>query len=405
MSLLVILLPPAASDPWGYATSSDGQRLGRAGQATLDLLPRAGRGVDVVAVVPARLLSWHCVTLPRGTGARSPRLQAVLAGLLEDGLLQEPDQLHFALGPEPTADGRHWVATCSRPWLAQQLRALEAAGRAPGRIVPAIWPHAGSGRVMAVGQPDDAWLLASGSAVAQGALALPLTPQALTLLQPQDPATGTALEFVAEPAVAAAAEQWLGPQVALLAPGQRLLEASQSPWNLAQGGFARGGAAGLAKRLGRGWRALLHAPQWRPLRWGLLLLLLVQLAGLNLWQRQVRGDLAARRAQVSALLTQSFPQVRVVVDAPVQMEREVAALRRRTGAMAAGDLEPMLDALARAGEPGIPASLEFTPGQLRLDGLAQPEQAVTDWGARLSPLGYTLQADGSALVLHPGTTP
>lgn len=407
MSLLAILLPPVASDPYVYATSSDRQRPGPSGQATLDLLPRAGRGVDVVAVVPAHMLSWHKALLPRGTGIRSPRLHAVLAGLLEDRLLQDPEQLHFALGPEPAADGRRWIATCSRPWLAEQLQALDRAGRQATRIVPAIWPQDGPQRVMVVGQPGDAWLLASGSAVAGGVLTLPLTPQALALVQQQDAGAADAtLELMAEPAVAAAAEQLLGAPVALLAPARHLLDASQSPWNLAQGTFARGGAAGLAKRLGRGWRALLHAPPWRPLRWGLVLLLLVQLAGLNLWRLQTRADLAARRAQVNSALTRAFPRVQVVVDAPVQMEREVAALRRQTGAMAASDLEPMLDALAQAGDKGlIPASLEFTPGQLRLEGLALPAQAIEELQAGLRPHGYALQADGSTLVLRPEATP
>ncbi|MCK9516277.1 MAG: type II secretion system protein GspL [Ottowia sp.] len=409
MSLLVILLPAVASGHYLYTTSSDGQRPGQTGQATLDLLPRAGRGVEVVAVVPARLLSWHKALLPRGTRARSPRLHAILAGLLEDGLLQDPQDVHFALGPEPAADGRQWIATCSRTWLAAQLQALAQVGRPAARIAPAIWPHAGATQATVVGQPGDAWLLASGQAIANGALALPLTPQALMLVQPPDTgseAAGSAPRLAAEPAVAEAAEQLLGAAVALVAPAQRLLDASQSPWNLAQGAFSRGGAAGLAKRLARGWRHLLHAPQWRPLRWGLVLLVVVQLLGLNLWRQQVRADLAARRAQIDAALTRSFPQVPVVVDAPVQMEREVAVLRRQTGALSAGDLEPMLDALAQAQDASlVPAALEFTPGQLRLDGVQLRAQAVADLQARLRQQGYALQASDTTLTLRLETVP
>jgi general secretion pathway protein N len=47
-------------------------------------------------------------------------------------------------------------------------------------------------------------------------------------------------------------------------------------------------------------------------------------------------------------LRATFPQVRVIVDAPVQMEREVAALRQQTGTPSTRDLDALLAALAAA---------------------------------------------------------
>ena len=85
MSLLVLALPPGPPGPSGsyaFATSHDGQTLAAHGGAAAALLPPAGRGVEVVAVVPAAQLSWHRVDLPRGVGPRSPRLRATLAGLV-----------------------------------------------------------------------------------------------------------------------------------------------------------------------------------------------------------------------------------------------------------------------------------------------------------------------------------
>lgn len=410
MSQLIVLLPHQAADPYAFVTSTDGQRPGRAGHTSAELLPAGGRGVDVVAVVPASRLSWHPATLPRGLGPRSPRLHTVLSGLLEEQLLQDPGTLHLALAPEPAPDGRWWVAACDRHWLAEQLQALETAGRAAARVVPELAPRAGPPLVLATGQPEDAWLLASGGRV-EGVLALPLSAAALALLPSALPATDEATEappwtLQAEPAVVATSEQLLGRPVALLAPAQRLLAAAQSPWNLAQGPFARGGAAGWLKRLARGWRQLLHAPQWRALRWGVLALVLVQVIGLNLWQHRTQQDLAARRAQLHDTLTHTFDSVRVVVDAPVQMAREVDRLRQQTGALSAGDLESMLTAWARAAGSRPPAeALEFTPGRLSLQGLDLPEQERRQLQERLHQDGYRLQADEHGMHLRLETQP
>lgn len=71
-----------------------------------------GSGDEVVAVAPARALSWHQVELPQGVSTSSTRLRAVLEGLLEERLLDDAENLHFAL--EPTIDPGlpFWVAVC-----------------------------------------------------------------------------------------------------------------------------------------------------------------------------------------------------------------------------------------------------------------------------------------------------
>ena len=78
-------------------------------------------------------------------------------------------------------------------------------------------------------------------------------------------------------------------------------------------------------------QTLRYAPEWRAARWGVAMLLLTQLIGLNAWAWKERSALQAKRDAVRTTLTTTFQSVRVVVDAPVQMEREVAALRQATG--------------------------------------------------------------------------
>ena len=86
MSLLLITLPPGPPGSYAFATSTDGQTLSGHGSAAASLLPAAGRGVEVVAVVPAAQLSWHRVDLPKGAGGRwseidsLPDLVARIAG-------------------------------------------------------------------------------------------------------------------------------------------------------------------------------------------------------------------------------------------------------------------------------------------------------------------------------------
>jgi len=140
MSLLLIRLPPGAPGTYAWAISHDGQGVAAHGQAGAGLLPAAGRGVEVVAVVPASQLSWHRVTLPKGVGAQSARLRPVLAALLEEHLLDDADALHFALEPGARAQTPAWVAVCRRDWLAAHLQALQAADRAACASCPR-WPR------------------------------------------------------------------------------------------------------------------------------------------------------------------------------------------------------------------------------------------------------------------------
>jgi len=407
MSLLILALPPGLPGPapsYAWATSVDGRRPSDHGEAAAALLPPAGRGVEVVAVAPAACLSWHRVALPRGIGPRSPRLRATLAGLLEEQLLDEPEQLHFALAPDVTAGSTAWVAVCRRDWLAAHLQALDAAQRPVARIVPELAPGAGAPQLIVTGEPEHPQLLLAGAS----AQALPLHAGTRALLQASAGDDWVQAPVQAEPAVAALAESWLGQAPQLISPAERRLQACASAWDLAQGELARSGAARRSRRLGAAWRSFWHTPAWRPARWGLGLLLAVQLVGLNLSAWHTRTELAQRRAQIDAALTQAFPQVKVVVDAPVQMARELAALRQSTGATSPRDLGPMLSAWAQQADAdagAVPTAFEYAPGELRVKGVQLAASTLTQARAQLRPLGYRLDTEGDAAVLREDAGP
>ncbi|MBF9267361.1 GspL/Epsl periplasmic domain-containing protein, partial [Paracidovorax cattleyae] len=139
-------------------------------------------------------------------------------------------------------------------------------------------------------------------------------------------------------------------------------------------------------------------------RWGVCMA--AQVVGLNAWAWQERQALAGKQAGVRSALTQTFPQVQVVVDAPVQMEREVARLRQQAGGVSARDLEPMLASAGGALPAGrLPTAIDYASGELRLRGIElQPEEMAT-LNERLAAAGYQASLQDGAVLLREGTHP
>ena len=182
MSVLIVQLPvpPSgnssnASADYHYVQTRDGLVPEAHGTASAATLPSAGLAADVVAVLPFQAISWHTVDLPKGAlSGGQTRLRAVLDGLLEDRLLDEPSNLHLAISPHAQAGQPLWVAACDKAWLKAAIAPLEAAGRPVSRIVPEFTPSEGVDPVMptlhALGDSTQAWLVRSNT---QGVLALP----------------------------------------------------------------------------------------------------------------------------------------------------------------------------------------------------------------------------------------
>ena len=362
----------------------------------------------MVAVVPVRALSWQRVQLPQGVGSQSPRLRAVLDGLLEERLLDDTAQLHFALQPGARAGSLVWVAICDRAWLRESLQALEAAGRPVARVVPEFAPGptaSGQPELFVQGTPDDPQLVITGYGADQGVSVLPLSGAALALGQggnaSADPEAASAPPVHAEPAVATLAEQALQRPVQLQTASERALQAAASAWDLAQFDLANSGRTRALRKAGTLAGALLRAPQWRAARWGALLLVLAHLVGLNAWAWQERQALSAKQAGVRNALTQTFPPVQVVVDAPVQMERELVLLRQSAGSMSASDLEPLMAAAAQAlPAPWQASAIDYAAGELRLRGPALAAEEEAQARQTLAASGHQLRSDSGALVLR-----
>lgn len=408
MTSLIISLPIASADasaPYDYVLTADGGAPSTYASVPLALLPVV-RQTEVVVLLPMSALSWHRVQLPKGSLARglmaergASRLRAILDGLLEERLLDDPAQLHLALQPQPVAEVPIWVAACDKAWLGAHLQALAQAGLAVGRIVPEFTPEALAHTLYVLGDEQHPMLL--GANLVQ----CPLSAAAVAWLG--DARTQADLpEVVAEPAVAALAESLFRRPVTLLQRPERLQLAAQTPWDLAQFDLVNASRDRAWAQVAQGSKYLLRSPQWRAARLALVALVLVNLVGLNAWAWREQAALQAKRQAVRAVLTQTFPKIPVVVDAPLQMAREVAALQRASGAASDADLEAMLSILGAV----LPATqtltaLDYATQELRAKApaVAQAEQARVTLALRQQ--GLAAAWDGAQWVVRAGATP
>ena len=404
MRTLLLQLPlslpgPQAVYAQAWAESTAPGRLS-VRHAPLALLPTVGAQTPVVAIVPAAALSWHRVSLPPGLKNASPRLQSALHGLLEEHLLQEPAQLHIALAPQAQAGQTVWVAVCDKAWLQQHLQALQAAQLSVQRLVPEFTPP-GSGELLhALGDADSGWLWLRSAQ--HGVQAWPVA--ASTHL----PAPWLeAAEVLAEPGLAAWAQSRWGERSRLVDSAHHWASALASGWELAQ--FELAGQL----RPSRWWRwrerldALWRQPRWRPARWGLLALLLAQLVGLNAWAWMTRQHWQAQQEGWTRMLQESFAHVTVVVDAPLQMARELARLRQASGQLGPSDFEAQLQALGAALPAGVagPSRIAYEDGVLQWPALSLSPQQTAALGQALAARGYQLHSEGRQWRLSPGGQP
>ena len=391
--------PQAASGlstEYGYVMSPDGLALETQGRCAASLLPKA---TTVVAVLADADVSWHRIALPKAPGAR---LRAALGGVLEEALLEDADDVHLALAPAAIAGQPTWVAATSRRWLRGELAVLEKAEVFVDRVVPMSWPDdppighfaeteaepggAAHGVALHWAHPDGVV-----SVRLQGGLARALVPQ------PAPPET----RWSATPGAVAAAEQWLGAPVRVMAPGQRLLQSARSLWNLRQFDLARRNRGARAMRDSA---RKFFSPEWRPVRYGLVALLVAQIVGLNLWAWYQRGAIESKLAAMQSLVKTAYPNVSaqdVQRDADAVMQRETQALRTLAGKPGDADLETMLQAAASAWPADRPPveSVRFETGKLTLSAAGWSDAQVTQFRSLLSPGGWAVEASQGRLTL------
>lgn len=346
---------------WRWARSTDGQTIDASGIVGRHELGALSPGGGCVLVWPLQAMSWHRVRLPAGRAARSA---AVIAGLLEDAVLDEPAALHVAL--EPAARRRReagevWIAVCHREALETALAPLLQQGWAVQAIVPEAAP-----------QPQGlAWAHAIDAvphltfAGPHGVLTQRLTPGGMAGAMAGDGSPPTAW---ADATTIQEAQRHLPELPWQVVPsGHVWLHTLAEGWNLAQFDLAaRVGGMGW-HRLRSAMRAVWYRPEWRAARWGLatsVVLPLVALPALA-WQ-QYRQEQALRSALLHAA-RQALPHTPVLLDPVRQVQQALGRERGRAGDVAPSLLERVLHAWGSAN--GLPPlrALQAEAAAVRID--------------------------------------
>jgi len=324
-----------SNSPCPWALCDDKGALLQSGTSTLALMPK---GHDCIAIVAADRVLSVAAMLPPG-GRR--RWQQVLPYVAEEYTLSDPEENHVVPGLA-LADGRRMLAVMDKSWLKRVVDAAHAAKLSMRSMVaetflPALAPDnwtvvwdgssgfvktgAASGTALDIG---DAATLPLGLRLSLDAA--PRIPEKIELRFTHDIAD----ELRNMP-------QW---------PGLQLLAGADWDWrraaipedalNLLWGDFAP--------------RAKIQAwwPKLRPAVYLLLAVLIVEMAGSNLEWAMLLNEKNQQAKAMQRIFRATFGDAVALVNAPLQMQRNLAELRHVAGMPDTGDFLPMLGLASRS---------------------------------------------------------
>jgi general secretion pathway protein L len=129
-------------------------------------------------------------------------------------------------------------------------------------------------------------------------------------------------------------------------------------------------------------------------------LLVSQVAALNAAAYRQQTLMAQKRAGIEAVLKQTFPNIPVIVDAPVQMQREVSALAQSRGASDANVARLLTAVAASTGNTKALTAIDLSVGDLRLKANGLSEADASGVSAALGAQGWQARVQGDQLVLQ-----
>ncbi|WP_439892463.1 type II secretion system protein GspL [Ralstonia sp. 25C] len=372
------------------------QRILREGTSRTDELPAADRLILLLPAADVLLVPANVPPLAL------PKLRLALPNLVEDRLVQDAQQCHIALGPRlGAAPARGWRAPrepqsralmiADRAWVRFILDTFGAHKHRTCHLLPAQLclpfeaPATAVPRAEAANDaeraepsldaPAEPAVAVAETAVAAATIALdaappsdPDAPAAVDITVRTGPADGYGLRLMPANvgnwlAIAPApARLMVSPALRELAPtlstdpaaatldwatwaaGARTALASGEA-DLCQFDFANGGMAGVD------WR------RWRlPIALAVLIVV-VQLIGMNARWLTLRAEQKRLDAAMRTQLQTAFPNTPVILDPPAQMRRQVEQLRLAAGKSAPEDFLPLADRFAQAATGLAPDAL------------------------------------------------
>ena len=360
MKLRIFL--PASDAPgdgarWPWMLFDARQSVLRAETTAPDDMPRAE---DVELVLPAVRVLFARLALPR-VGAAT--LRDLLPFAVEDRLLADPSHIHAVAG-RTDARGETLVAVIDREWLRGMLDAVRSQGLRPARAwcesALAVGPGADWNLVLGAARGllvDDA-----GAGVAFDRTSGAAVPLALRIALDEGSARagrpgrirvhtegGAALPDLA---------RWSSETGVAMEPGDT--------WETLAHGTPAAGTIDLLTQDFAARSARLEA--FRIPRAALVIgtaIIVAQLAfdGIQTWRLARERD--RLRASAESIFRATFPEAKVVVDARLQMERNLQDLRRSRGLAAGDDFLARLTQAARDGAVPVRA-IDYANGELKI---------------------------------------
>ncbi|NMV40646.1 type II secretion system protein GspL [Ralstonia insidiosa] len=376
------------------------QRILREGTSRPDELPAADR---LILLLPAADVLLVPASVPP---LAMPKLRLALPNLVEDRLVQDAQQCHIALGPRlAAAPVRGWRAPrepqsrtlmiADRAWVRFILDNFGAHKHRTCHLLPAQLclpfetPAAIAAPVEAANDAERAEPsleapvepVAAEAADAAAAVVAPATI-ALDAAPPSDPDAPAAVDITVRTGrtegyglrlLPANVANWLAiapmPARLMVSPALRELAPSLSTdpaaatldwaaWasgarnalatgeaDLCQFDFANGGMAGVDWSM---WRLPIALA---------VLLVVVQLIGMNARWLTLRAEQKRLDTAMRTQLQTAFPNTPVILDPPAQMRRQVEQLRLAAGKSAPEDFLPLADRFAQAATSLAPDAL------------------------------------------------
>lgn len=357
----------------------------REGHAQIAELPAAERLVLILAASDVLLTTASVPPLAPA------RLKLALPNLVEDALATDAQPCHIGVGPALDAETarasrgprRRLLMVADRAWLRAVLDAFGEHRHRRRQVVaaqlclPLAAPAGEDGdEAVTASQPATLVVEAAAAALADTAALLDATPAAaapqasarqwqLTVRTGQFEGYGLLLGDDALAAWQALAPEgtWYGDREAVAdAPVPALRQARSPDWRMWIEGAQttlRDPAFDLAQfEFAQG-----RADRWNLLAWRLPLALaaaivLVQVLGMNIHWLMLRNAQHQLEAAQVQTLRSAFPQIQTILDAPLQMRRQVEQLRLASGRSTPDDFLPLADRFAQAARQLPPDGLQ-----------------------------------------------
>ena len=357
----------------------------RRGEGALSTVPKAD---TVQVVVPASMVLLAQVRVPSRN--RRKMLQ-LLPYAVEEKLMYDPESIHVAAGPQ-LVGGETVVAVIDKRWMNRVIKLLQDAGLPPRQMWPeTLLPAVSPGTWSVVWNGREGFVRTgkvSGQSLDGGDTAVP--PLGLLLAVKEASAKGSAprkidLKYV-EGSERPDLESWaaqLGVKVAVTGAWDwsSASYGIDKGVNLLQGEFASAGFE-------TDWLSRLRLPLILA-----SIIVVLQLGGGFADWLMLSYEKRQLATEMQKTFRQAFPEAKVIVDAPLQMQRNLAELRHANGVPDPSDFLPLLakvaPVLSQSGVANV-KSMQYEQGILKMEVALNDAQTPENLRNRLRVSGLSV---------------